>query len=151
LAVADEHPGAEVYATDVADDAVTLARANAARLGLAVTVARGDLFAGLPPEIEGRVDVVCANPPYVPASRRDGLPPEVLADPEIAVFGEPELYERLFAGAHTWVKPGGAVAVEIEEEAGEAVSTAADDAGFTDVSVHQDLTGRDRVVSGRRP
>jgi release factor glutamine methyltransferase len=151
LAVADEHAGAEVYATDISEDAVALARANAARLGLALTVARGDLFAPLPSVIEGRVDVVCANPPYVPVSRRDELPIEVLADPESAVFGEPVLYERIFAGARTWLRPGGSIAVEIEDDAGEAVSAAATAAGFVDVAVGQDLMGRDRVVSGRRP
>ena len=151
LAIADEHPGAAVYATDVSDDAVALARANAERLGLPIGVACGDLFAPLPTEIEGRVDVVCANPPYVSRSRRDAVPPEVLADPDVAVFGEPELYDRIFEGAHTWMRPGGAVAVEIEDDAGPAVAAAAIAAGFTDVTVDKDLTGRDRVVSGRRP
>jgi release factor glutamine methyltransferase len=150
LAIADEHPGAKVYATDVWDEAVALARANATRLGLDVAVSHGDLFAPLPVDLEGRVDVVAANPPYVPASRRDTLPPEVLADPDVAVFGDVELYERLFGGAHTWLRRGGVVAVEIDDDAGEAVTAAASAAGFSDVAVHPDLTGRDRVVSGRR-
>jgi release factor glutamine methyltransferase len=150
LAVADEHPGAIVYATDISDDAVELARANAERLGLPATVASGDLFAPLPRGLEGKVDVVCANPPYVPRARRDELPAEVLADPEEAVFGEPELYDRIFAGAMTWVRPGGTVAVEIEDDAGSAISDAASAAGLADVVVKQDLTGRDRVVVGRR-
>ncbi|MBW8741860.1 MAG: methyltransferase, partial [Acidobacteria bacterium] len=142
--------GAKVYATDVWDEAVALARANATRLGLDVAVSHGDLFAPLPVDLEGRVDVVAANPPYVPASRRDTLPPEVLADPDVAVFGDVELYERLFGGAHTWLRRGGVVAVEIDDDAGEAVTAAASAAGFSDVAVHPDLTGRDRVVSGRR-
>jgi release factor glutamine methyltransferase len=151
LAVADEHPGAVVYASDISDDAVALARANAERLGLAVTVRSGDLFAPLPPDIKGIADVVCANPPYVSRARRGQLPAEVLADPEIAVFGEPELYDKIFAGARTWLRPGGVVAVEIEDDAGQAIAHAASAAGFGGVVVEQDLTGRDRVVSGRRP
>ena len=151
LAIADEHPGATVYATDVSDDAVALAQANAERLGLPIVVERGDLFAPLPKEIEGRLDVVCSNPPYVSRSRRGALPSEVLADPDAAVFGEPDLYDRIFEGARTWVRPGGAVAVEIEDDAGPAVTAAAIAAGFADVTVDNDLTGRDRVVSGRRP
>src|SRR4051795_3981098 len=70
LAVADEHPGAQVYATDVSDDAVALARANAIRLGLAIDVERGDLFGPLPSRLKGRIDAVSANPPYVPDARR---------------------------------------------------------------------------------
>jgi release factor glutamine methyltransferase len=151
LAVADEHPGAVVFATDISDDAVALARANADRLGLTVTVERGDLFAPLPRDIEGAADVVCANPPYVPRARRDQLPAEVLADPEIAVFGEPALYDRIFVGARTWLRPGGVIAVEIEDDAGPATVDAASAAGFADLVVEQDLAGRDRVVSGRRP
>ncbi len=151
LAVADEHPGAQVYATDVSAEAVTLARANAERLGIPITVELGDLFAPLPDAIEGTVDVACANPPYVSRARRDELPPEVLADPDTAVFGEPELYERIFAGARAWVRSGGCIAVEIEDDAGSVVAAAASVAGFEDVEVHPDLAGRDRVVSGRRP
>jgi len=151
LAIADEHPGAQVYATDSSQDAVSLARANAERLGLAITVAVGDLVSSLPEELEDRTDAICANPPYVPASRRDTLPAEVLADPEAAVFGDRAIYERLFADAHRWLRHGGTVAVEIEDAAGPSISAAATAAGFTGVAVHPDLTGRDRVVSGRRP
>src|SRR5436853_1545567 len=129
LAVADEHAGAEVYATDISEDAVALALANAARLGLAVTVVCGDLFAPLPSDLEGRVDVVCANPPYVPVSRRHELPLDVLADPEAAVFGEPELYDRIFAGARAWLRPGGSIVVETEDDARDVVSAAATEAG----------------------
>jgi len=150
LAVADEHPGATVFATDVSEEAVALARVNADRLGLPITVERGDLFEPLPVELQGTVDVVCANPPYVSRARRDELPPDVLADPDIAVFGEPELYERIFADAYAWVRAGGSVAVEIEDDAASWVVAAASVAGFEDVVVQRDLAGRDRVVSGRR-
>jgi release factor glutamine methyltransferase len=151
LAVEDEHPGAAVYATDISADAVALTRANAERLNLRVNVGCGDLFSPLPHDLQGTVDVVCANPPYVPRARRDELPPEVLADPEAAVFGEPELYDRIFAGAHSWLRPGGVVAVEIEESTASAIGQAASAAGLSDVAVMRDLTGRDRVVSGQRP
>jgi release factor glutamine methyltransferase len=150
LAVADEHPGATVFATDVSEEAVALARVNAHRLGLPITVERGDLFEPLPVELQGTVDVVCANPPYVSRARRDELPPDVLADPDIAVFGEPELYERIFADAYAWVRGGGSVAVEIEDDAASWVVAAASVTGFEDVVVQRDLAGRDRVVSGRR-
>ena len=151
LAIADEHPGARVFATDIASEAVALARANATRLHLDVTVDQGDLFAAMPAELRGRIDLVCANPPYVPPARRDALPRDVLADPDEAVFGDPGLYRRFFDDARSWVRPGGTVAVEIDDDAGGAVRTAAEAAGFADVRVHTDLNGRERVVSGRRP
>jgi release factor glutamine methyltransferase len=151
LAVADEHPGAEVHGTDASDAAVELARANASRLGLRIDVEHGDLFDPLPATSEGRVDAVCANPPYVPAARRHTLPADVLADPEDAVFGDPALYGRLFLGAHRWLRPGGIVAVEIDDDAADMVTVAAVAAGFAGVTVDRDLNGRDRVLSGRRP
>jgi release factor glutamine methyltransferase len=151
LAIADEHPGARVSATDRSSDAVALARANAARLQLEVTVDQGDLFAAVPATLRGRSDLVCANPPYVPPARRDALPRDVLADPEEAVFGGLRLYRRLFDEARSWLRPGATVVVEIDDEAGAEVRTAAEAAGFADVEVHIDLNGRDRVVSGRRP
>ena len=151
LAIADEHPGARVFATDIASEAVALARANATRLHLDVTVDQGDLFAAMPAELRGRIDLVCANPPYVPPARRDALPRDVLADPDEAVFGDPGLYRRFFDDARSWVRPGGTVAVEIDDDAGGEVRTAAEAAGLADVRVHTDLNGRARVVSGRRP
>jgi release factor glutamine methyltransferase len=151
LAIADEHPGARVFATDIASEAVALARANATRLHLDVTVDQGDLFTAVPSELRGRIDVVCANPPYVPPARRDALPRDVLADPDEAVFGDPSLYRRIFDDALSWMRPGGTVAVEIDDDAAGAVRTFAEEAGFADVRVHTDLNGRERVVSGRRP
>jgi release factor glutamine methyltransferase len=151
LAIADEHPGATVWASDVAPEAVALARANADRLGLSVRVVEGDLLEALPAELRGRLDLVTANPPYVPIERRDELPAEVLADPELALFGGPPIYARLFAGALAWLRPGGCVVVEIEESTADVVTALARDAGLVDPSVRPDLSGRDRVVAARRP
>ncbi len=151
LALKDERPDATVLATDLAPEAVALARDNAEALGLPITVLEGDLLDPLPPEVRGETDVVVCNPPYVPPEARDSLPPDVRAEPELAVFGGVALYERLFAQAMSSLRPGGLVAVEIEESTAASVSAAAERAGFVDLSVRRDLTGRDRVVSGRRP
>lgn len=147
LAIADERPDARVRATDLSPEAVALARENAVRLGLAVEVADADLLEGE----HGPFDLVICNPPYVPEERRGDLPREVLADPALAVFGGPQIYERLFLQAHAALAPGGWVAVEVEESAGEVVAGLAAGAGFEAVLVHSDLNGRDRVVTARRP
>jgi release factor glutamine methyltransferase len=147
LAIADEHPGARVVATDLSPEAVALARENAVSLGLVIEVLEGDLLA----PIEGPLDLVTCNPPYVPETARGGLPAEVLADPPLAIFERPGLYERLFVQAFERLRPGGSVVVEIEEAAAATVVAAAEAAGFTDVVVLTDLADRDRVVGGRRP
>ena len=151
LAVADELPGATVHATDASPAAVELARANAARLGLPVFVQEGDLFGPLPPELRGTVDLVVANPPYLPVDDGSTLPADVRADPASALFGGLALYERLFAEATAWLRAGGALVVEIDAREGASVSAAARAAGYQQVRVVADLTGRDRVVAGRRP
>ncbi len=151
LAIAHERPGAAVFATDISADAVALARANASRLGLSVTVEQGDLFEPLPAELRGAVDLVVANPPYLPAGDEPRLPADVRADPASALFGGVELYARLFADALEWLRPDGVMVVEIDAREGAAITGAARAAGFVQVRVAEDLTGRDRVVSGRRP
>lgn len=151
LSIAHERPDATVFATDLSPEAVALARENTNELDLGVTVLEGDLLAPMPPELRGRLDAVVANPPYVGFDARDSLPADVLAEPPMAVFGGIELYERLFEQASEWLRPGGVVAVEIEESAAGVVSKAAQREGFGDIVVRRDLTGRDRVVTGRRP
>lgn len=149
LALKDERPDARVIATDLEPDAVALTRENAARLGLDVTALVGELLDSIPGDLHGRVDAVVANPPYVPEEDRASLPPDVLAEPESAVFGTISLYRRLFEQAGPRLRRGGLVAVEIEERAAAPVAAAVAAAGFADVRVTRDLAGRDRVVSAR--
>jgi release factor glutamine methyltransferase len=150
LAIADERRDARVWGTDVSGEALELAGANAARTGLRLELRRGDLLDPLPVELRGAVDLVVSNPPYVNPAQADALPPEVRADPEVALFGTPELTAALLRRAAAWLRPGGAVAIEIEESTAAAIAEAARTAGFEAVAVHPDLNGRDRVLSGRR-
>jgi release factor glutamine methyltransferase len=150
LAIADERPGAHVWATDLSVEAVELARAEARRLGLEVTAVRGDLLEPLPASLRGRVDLVVANPPYVAEEDRAHLPPEVLADPPMALFGGAAIYERLVSQATGWLRRGGALAVEIGETMGDEIRSMLEGEGFAELHVHPDLAGRDRVVAGRR-
>ena len=150
LAVKNERPDAKVLATDLSPEAVELTCANVARLGLEVDVREGDLLEPLPPELRGWVDLVLCNPPYVTLEEYTDLPPEVRAEPALALLGGIEVHERLAAQALRWLRDGGALAVEIGEGQGQAVSDLLR-RSFADVRVHADLAGRDRVVVGRRP
>lgn len=151
LAIADEHPGAVVIATDISDAALDLAAENARLLGLSIELHPGDLLAGVPPDRLGVVDLIVSNPPYVDPASSERVPAEVRAEPGVAVFATPELTARLLREAYAWLRPGGAVAVEIEDSSGGAVSEAAREAGFGSVEVRPDLNDRDRVVVARRP
>ena len=87
LALADERPDLLVSATDISEDALSLARANGERLGLHVDWLHADLLAGVPDEF----DAVLSNPPYVAESQRASLAPEILRhEPAGALFAGPD-------------------------------------------------------------
>ncbi|HET7870600.1 MAG TPA: peptide chain release factor N(5)-glutamine methyltransferase [Actinomycetota bacterium] len=150
LAIANERPGSRVFATDLSPQAVELARENGARLCPSITVLRGDLLEPLPIELRGAVDLVVSNPPYVTAVEYEDLPAEVRADPRVALVGGTRLHERLAAEAIRWLRPGGALAVEIGAAQGPEVAKVME-RSYGDVRIVPDLAGRDRVVVGRRP
>jgi release factor glutamine methyltransferase len=146
----DERSDAAVFATDLSPEAVALAADNAARTGLEVTVLEGDLLSPLPDAVRGHVAVVVSNPPYITSGELPTLPAEVLADPELALVGGTDVHERLVRESPGWLRPAGALVVEIGAEQGSAVR-AMFEARFQDVRVVPDLAGRDRVVFGRLP
>jgi release factor glutamine methyltransferase len=150
LSIKDERPGARVFATDISPEAVELARANASRLELDVSVVEGDLLEPLPAELRGWVDLVLSNPPYVSPEEYADLPAEVRADPEPALVGGIEVYRALADDAARWLRDGGVLAVEIGASHAEDVREALR-GRFADVEVRLDLAGRDRVVLARRP
>jgi release factor glutamine methyltransferase len=149
LALKQARPDATVVATDVSEAAVELARANASRHGLDVTVAQGDLLAGVAPSLRGEVDAILSNPPYVEAADYGALPKEVRADPVGALLGGTEVHRRLAGEALEWLRPGGWLLMEIGADQGEVVRALLSE-GFDSVEVLPDLAGRDRIVRGRR-
>ena len=150
LSIKDERPTATVFATDVSPEAIELARANADRLGLAISVLEGDLLSPLPDDLRGNADLLISNPPYLPGDELADLPPEVRADPLLALGGDLEPYRRLAAEAPAWLRVGGVLAVEIHSGRAEEVVRGLG-AAFVDVRVEPDLAGRDRVVLARSP
>jgi release factor glutamine methyltransferase len=150
LSIKDERPDATVFGTDLSAEAVELARANAARLGLEVTVIEGDLLEPLPAATRGWVDAIVSNPPYIPLEEIDDLPAEVRADPRLALAGGTEVHRRLAEQAPRWLRSGGAIAMEIDPRQGEEVAELLS-RRFTRVRVERDLAGRDRLVLARMP
>src|SRR5439155_15513161 len=110
LSLAKEFPEAEVYAVDISEDALALARENAARLGFErVHFQKSDLLETLPE----RFDLIVANLPYISMQDRHQLAREVLHDPDVALFGGPsgdELVRKLIEQAPSRLEPGGLLA-----------------------------------------
>ncbi|MEJ2868757.1 peptide chain release factor N(5)-glutamine methyltransferase [Actinomycetospora sp. OC33-EN08] len=150
LAVETARPDAEVHAVEADPAALAWARRNLAdaRVRLvAADVTAPDTLAAM----DRTVDLVVANPPYVPV----GTPvdEEVDRDPVGAVFAGPDgldVIRPLAVTAARLLRPGGRVAVEHDESHADEVLTLLRDAGFTDVATRADLTGRPRVAAGTR-
>ena len=120
VAIARMRPHARVIATDLSGPALNVARQNAIRLGVSerITWLEGDLLGPLVEhELEGQVDVIVSNPPYIPELDWATLQPEVrLFEPRGALVAGPqgtELHERLLREADRYLSPGGAVIMEI--------------------------------------
>jgi len=154
LSVALEVAGAEVWATDVSEGALAVARANLAGVGgmaaTRVRLAAGRWYEALPPELAGRVDMVVSNPPYVASAEMDDLDPAVAAwEPAGALLAGPvgtEAIEEVVDGARRWLREPGALVVELAPSQAEAVVAMALGAGFTRAVVRPDLTGRPRAL-----
>jgi release factor glutamine methyltransferase len=148
LAIADEHPGAAVTGIDVSAEALSLARQNAARTGVAVELLQVDLLGGLP---GSDWDLVVSNPPYVRPDEAATLAPEVVDwEPHVALFDGGHT-ETLMRDAAAVLRRGGALVLESYDERARAVAGLLERAGFEQVAVTRDLAGRDRVVEGRLP
>jgi release factor glutamine methyltransferase len=151
LAILAERPAARGLGVDVSEEALAVARENAANLGLAGRAAflRGDWAAGLEP---GSFDLVVSNPPYIPSNDIEGLDPEVRDhEPRMALDGGPDgldAYRVLAPQVLAMLKPQGLFAVEIGYDQSKAVEALFRDAGAVEVRTVQDLAGRDRVVTG---
>ncbi|MFQ6170073.1 peptide chain release factor N(5)-glutamine methyltransferase [Oryzobacter sp. R7] len=154
LAVKDEVPGARVHAVELSDLAHGWALANRDRTGLDVDVRHGDATTAFE-DLEGRVDVVVSNPPYIP----DGavpLDPEVRDhDPEVALYGRSEdglgVPLAVAARAAVLLRPGGVLVMEHADSQGASLPRGLRATGeWEDVIDHLDLAGRPRATTARR-
>jgi release factor glutamine methyltransferase len=156
FSLAHEVLGATVHAVERDPAAFEWARRNAKNRVKAgdreVHLHLGSLEGALP-ELDGTVDLVVSNPPYVALHERDQMDPEVADhDPEIALFaGEDglDVIRLVEQAARRLLKPGGLVVVEHSDRQGISAPALFGE-GWSDVQDHQDLTGRDRFLTARK-
>ena len=155
--VAYERPDTRVIATDIAPEAVALAKDNAAELGLSdrVRIERGDLGSPVPAAAMGRLDLVVSNPPYGPTAVLAEIPREVADfEPALALDGGADgndILRRLLPWTAAALRPGGGFAFELHETCLDAAAELARRAGFHQVRIVDDLAGRPRVLTGVKP
>lgn len=146
-------PAARGVATDISPEALAVARANAARHGVAARLALicSDWFSA----VSGRFDMIISNPPYIPEGEIAGLEPEVQAhDPHLALSGGADglsCYRALIAGAPSFLRPGGRLILEIGQGQERPVSGLLEEAGFAGIEERRDLAGVIRVLAAHFP
>ncbi|MFE9582446.1 peptide chain release factor N(5)-glutamine methyltransferase [Nocardia sp. NPDC006044] len=157
LAIAHARPDADVRAVELDPAALTWARRNADQC-----IADGDtpitLYAddvtdpALLTELDGRVDLVVANPPYIPDGAQ--LDPEVADhDPHLALFGGPDgldVIRGMLPVITRLLRPGGATAIEHDDSNGSDLAALLGKGDFTDIAEHPDLAGKPRFVVATR-
>jgi release factor glutamine methyltransferase len=150
LSLAAKMPEAQVLGVDVSEDALALAQENAARLDLSERVQF--LKSRLLENIEGAFDLIVANLPYVSIQDRHNLSPEVLHDPEVALFAGAqgdELVRELVDQARLRFRPGGLLALEIGLGQSEVLLSALAEKNYRDISSENDYNGVTRFLFAR--
>jgi len=152
LAIKAELPSARVWGSDVTPEAVSLAKRNAATLGLEVSFRLSDLLAD--PDVAymaAHCSALVSNPPYLPDSDRKQLPPEVNMDPGTALFAGAdglEVARRLAWQTYKVLPSGALLALELDPRNVHKFASLL--VGWKDVRVESDLGGRARFVLARR-
>lgn len=152
LSIAVEVPGSVVHAVELSEDALNYTRKNFDKYASSADLRQGDLAKAFE-DLNGQVDVVVSNPPYIPD---DAIPiyPEVnLFDPKMALYGGWDglnIVRDVEKTASRLLKPGGRLFIEHADSQGEAVRAILLATGWQEVVTYQDLAGRDRLVSAVR-
>jgi len=146
-------PVQKVWASDISLDALQVARKNALRLGTGIEFLHWDVLSDRIAGEVGKPDLIISNPPYVRESERLHMKPHVTgAEPCLALFVSDTdplvFYRRICALAASMLGSGGYLYLEINEAFGHEVSLLCQSAGLHDISVLNDIHGKDRFVRG---
>lgn len=150
LALAVRHADAKVLAVDHSEDALSLARENAAALGLGgrVEFLRSNWFEGVPTEC--RYDLIVSNPPYLTSDETDATAPEVKGYEPISALTSDEQgttdLRKIIKASPDFLKAGGLLALETGISQHGVLTAVLKESGFARIESRQDLTGRDRFL-----
>jgi len=154
VSLAKEFPASRIFASDTSDRALGIARENARMHGVTerIRFLEGDLFQPLEElDIRGQVDLITANPPYIPTKDMPALQPEVRDfEPEQALIAGPdgtEFHERIISEASPFLKRHGSLIMEMGiGQAETLIAMAARSGAYAGTEILKDLAGIDRVM-----
>jgi len=152
LSLATEVPNAKIYAVELSDDALVFTRENFARYAPNADLRQGDLADAFQ-DLNGQVDVLISNPPYIPDEMIPIYPEVHLHDPSLALYGGSDgldLIRKVDASAKRLLRPGGSLIIEHADMQGNSVQELLLASGWRNVATHKDLAGRDRATTGIR-
>ncbi len=153
LAMATEVPHAQVFAIEKSSEAIVWTRRNVEASGATnVQLVQGDLADAFP-ELDGTVDVVISNPPYVPDAAIPRDPEVRLFDPPIALYGGDDgldVVRVISSVASRLLHPGGTLVLEHGELQGAQIRDLLTADGWRAAATHRDLTTRDRATTALR-
>ena len=153
IAIALSHfkKDAEVFAGDISEGALQVAKKNNIQCGTNVKFRQGDLTEPFS-DLKGHVQLLISNPPYITTAEMLELPPDVRQEPYLALWGGDDglqFYRTLTASATELLAYEGWLMFEIGWKQGAAVKTLMEQHGFSNIAVIRDWQGNDRVVIGR--
>jgi len=152
LSLATEVPNAKIYAVELSADALVFTRENFARYAPNAELRQGDLADAFG-DLDGQVDVLISNPPYIPDEMIPIYPEVHLHDPSLALYGGTDgldLIRKVDASARRLLRPGGSLIIEHADMQGKAVQELLLASGWRNVATQKDLAGRDRATTGTR-
>lgn len=152
LSLATEVPNAKVYAVELSEEALEYTRANFDKYAPEATLRQGDLADAFP-ELNGLVDVLVSNPPYIPDDMIPIYPEVHLHDPSLALYGGADgldLVRKVEASAKRLLRPGGTLIIEHADMQGDAIRELILGLGWRQCVTHKDLAGRDRATTAIR-
>jgi release factor glutamine methyltransferase len=150
LSLAARLPSAQLHAVDISDEALSLARENAERLGVGDRIQFS--HSHLLDQIQGEFDLIVANLPYVAVSDAAQLSPDLRHEPAIALYGGEggdELIRDLIAVAPPYLRPRGWLALEIGHGQSEALSRFLEEKNYHDIAAKKDYAGTPRFLFAR--
>jgi len=149
LSIAYEVPNAEVHAVELSEDALSYTKENFAKYAPDADLRQGDLADAFS-ELDGKVDVLISNPPYIPDEMIPIYPEVHLHDPSLALYGGADgldLVRKVDLSAQRLLVSGGTLIIEHADMQGASIRAMLEASGWAQVRTHKDLAGRDRAVS----
>ena len=151
ISLKNEMPYLEIYATDISQDALETAKANAQRLlgENQIHFYHGDLYNALP---HSSFSLIVSNPPYIPSDEIEFLSDEVKNEPRIALDGGKcglEIITRIIDGCPDFLQSGGSVLLEADPRQMEKIACLLEKKGFGNIKLYKDLSGNERIIGGK--